>query len=100
MATKAAIASATIAQPLSARFETLISASSTTASTAAFSPNSRPCTSGHVAGQQIDRRQRRDDDGAREHEQQPGDQPAAHAVQQPAGIGRELHASGPGKSMQ
>ena len=46
MATKAATASATIGQPLSARFETLISASSTTASTAAFSPNSRPCTSG------------------------------------------------------
>ena len=49
----------------------------------------------HVADQQVDRRQRRDDHGARQHEQQPGDQPAAHAMQQPAGIGRKLHRLGP-----
>ena len=91
MATKAAIASATIAQPLSARFETLISASSTTRQHRRLQPEQQALHQRHVAEQQIDRRQRGDDDRAGKHEQQPGDQPAAHAVQQPAGIGRELH---------
>ncbi len=46
IATKAATARPTATGPLSARRATLSNASSTTASTAAFSPNSSPCTNG------------------------------------------------------
>jgi hypothetical protein len=46
IATKAATASPQARGDLSARFDTLISASTTIASTAAFSPNSTPATTG------------------------------------------------------
>ena len=81
----------------SARFETLTSASSTIASTAARRPNNRPSTSGTSPSEKVENRKAGYDSGARQHEQQPGHEPAADTMQQPAGIGRQLHGLGPGQ---
>ena len=56
-----------------------------------FQPEQQTLDERNVAESQIDRRQLRDDHRARQHEKQPGDQPAPHAMQQPAGIGGKLH---------
>ena len=67
-----------------------ISASTTITSTAALMPNSAPSISGDAAAERIEQAQAQHHERARQHEQDAGGEPAAHAVQQPADIGREL----------
>ena len=50
-----------------------------------------------IAGEDVEPAQPHDRDDAGEDEQQSGDEPAAHAVEQPADVGRELLRLGAGK---
>ena len=92
MPTKADAASATSSAVLSARLPMRISASTTITSTAALMPNSAPSITGDAAPERVEQAQGQHHERARQHEQDAGGEPAAHAVQQPADIGRELAA--------
>ena len=75
---------------LSARLPMRISASTTITSTAALMPNSAPSTTANAAPERVEQAQAQHHQRAGQHEQDAGREPAAHAVQQPADIGREL----------
>ena len=51
----------------------------------------------YVAEQKVEYRKAGYDGCARQHEQQPGHEPAPDTMQQPAGIGRQLHSLGSGQ---
>ena len=90
IATKAAAATATLARLRSARPPMRSTAWTTIASTAALRPKNTPSSSGASPSVDVDDAERQDREEARQHEQHPGDHPAARAVQQPAEVDREL----------
>ena len=90
MPTKAAPASASSSRVFSARLPMRISASTTITSTAALMPNSAPSIHGDAAPERVEQAQAQHHQRARQHEQDAGHEPAAHAVQRPADVGGEL----------
>ncbi len=90
MPTKPSAASATSNWLLSARRPMRMSASTTITNTAALMPNSAPSIGSQAAPISIEQAQAQHHQGARQHEQNAGNEPPAHAVQQPTDIGREL----------
>ena len=75
---------------MSARRPIRTTASSTMASTAAFSPKNSVSSHAGLLERRVERREDEDDDEAGQHEQRAGDEAAARAVEQPADIGGEL----------